>query len=111
MIICERIEPFKLPIATQVSCKTNINQQTLVAKTQGKHILTFASKNCIAKSLKQIKLPHHTKDTLHAIIHIHVAYAKLQKVKNFYENIPIAETKLLLSWLCNLDLQNAKEFN
>jgi hypothetical protein len=35
----------------------------------------------------------------------------LQKVKNFYENIPIAETKLLLSWLCNLDLQNAKEFN
>jgi hypothetical protein len=83
VIICERIEPFKLPIATQVSCKTNINQQTLVARTQEKHILTFASKNCIAKGIRQIKLPHHTKDVLHAIIYIHHAYAKLQKVKIF----------------------------
>jgi hypothetical protein len=45
MIICERTEPFKLPNAAQVSCKTNNNQQTLVARTQEKHILTFASKN------------------------------------------------------------------
>jgi hypothetical protein len=65
----------------KVSCKTNINQQIVVATTQEKHILTFASKNFIAKSLKQIKLPHHTKDALHAITHN--AYAKLRKVKKF----------------------------
>ncbi len=45
----------------------------LDVKTQGKDISFFASKNCIDfESLKQIKLPHHTKDVLHTTTHIHL---------------------------------------
>jgi hypothetical protein len=73
-------------ILAQVSCKTNINQQTIV--TQKKHILNFASKNCIAKNLRQIKLPHHAKDALHAIthIHLHMQIAKGEKFLGKHSN-------------------------
>jgi len=71
-------------VSIRIHLHTKKKKQILVVKTQGKDVSFFASKNCIDfESLKQIKLPHLTKDALHTTTHIHLHIENCEGWKTF----------------------------